>query len=117
MNFEKFVGQRLRFTGMLESYRYTPKRWRNKKTHRVLTFKHVYVDGELFRDHVHIIISRGMWHLLHTTNPEPFGKHFTFTAELYNYTRKPKKQEIGRTYGIGLRNIAKITKIEKGRNI
>ena len=109
MEIEKFIGQRVRCTGTLESYR-RPYRRYNRKQYRIITFKNIYINGKLFRDHCHVIVPKGIWNILHNDHPEPFGKTYSFTAELHRYTRTPniKRGETGRTNGIGLRDIANI---------
>lgn len=62
-----------------------------------------------------MILTRGQWNILHNVDKKPFGKEYTFTAEIHRYTRVPnlKRGEIGRTHGIGLRHIAKVTQLDQ----
>lgn len=110
MKIEKLICQRVKCIGTLESYRRPHQNRYNRKRHRIVTFKNIHINGELFRDHCHVIVPKGIWNILHNDYPEPFGKTYSFTAELHRYTRTPniKRGEIGRTNGIGLRDIAKI---------
>lgn len=57
--FDKFMGQRLKFTGTLSSsWKPFQKDYRISR-HRTLIFKNVYWNDILFRDHVHIQVSKG----------------------------------------------------------
>ncbi|MEX5397154.1 hypothetical protein ABPH35_01965 [Streptococcus sp. ZJ93] len=111
--FYKFVGQRLPFTAVLADYKKIRSPHYRKAYHRVLIFRNIKWENRLFRNHVHIQVSKGVWNELHNRYPNPFGLTFTFTAEIYRYTKKPdwKRHEIARVQSIGLQDIRKIQRV------
>lgn len=109
--FDKFIGQRLKFTGTLVTYRKPFQKDYRIARHRTLIFKNVYWNDILFRDHVHIQVSRGFWNDLQSkTKDHPLKKDYEFTAELYRYTKNPsiRSKEIARSWGVGLKDIRKL---------
>lgn len=100
-HFEKQVGERLRFAGVFDG---TVSM--SKSMERVC-FKNVYEPstGEKFRDHVHILCSRSLYEKALAGRE---GDLFSFTAEIYRYTKNPHGKIFYRKRGIGLQDIQKL---------
>lgn len=117
--FDKFMRQRLKFTGTLSASRKPFQKDYRISRHRTLIFKNVYWNDILFRDHVHIQVSKGFWNELYNkTQNAPFGKDYEFTAELYRYTKNPsiRSKEIARSWGVGLKDIGKLSLLKKDKH-
>ena len=110
--FEKFIGQRLRFRAIYDGV---------KINHKVSPHKKYYKHGVIFKrviesssDHVHIQVKESVYNK--NFKELPIGEvEFEFTAELYEYLQPLRKHKDGleyKTWSVGLRDLKKLKKLK-----
>ena len=99
--FNKLIGQRLRFLG---TYDGAVKLYNGQYRVCFINVREVS-SHKKFRKHVNILCPESVY--LHCFE-NALGNKFQFTAELYNYTKKPYKGIYYRTWSVGLRDIRKL---------